>query len=553
MYITRVLTKRKDGGISHTCILLRESYYENGKVKNRTLCNLTHLDPDVIAALEAALKNPKHVLSKINEPDINSKLKLHNSIGASYCVYSVCKTLGIEKALGNSFDGKLALVQIISRVINQGSRLAAVRFAKEHSLCDILEISKKFNEDDLYNNLSWLSKNQNKIEKKLFKNRVQAQNEDIFLYDVTSSYLEGTENHFAQYGYNRDGKKGKKQIVLGCLCDIDGNPISIKVYNGNTNDTKTFADQIKKAEIDFGCKRVTFVGDRGMIKSGQISDLKKVGFHYITAIAKAEIETLLKTEVIQMNLFDREIYEIKDNDVRYILRKNETREKEIQQNRADKLANLETYISDRNEYLKEHPKAKVITAMNKVNKKLEKLKLHKYISIVEKDRNITIDIDNDKIQEISKLDGCYIIKTDLPNEVPAKTIHSRYKDLSKVEWAFRTSKTAMLELRPWFVRKEGSSNGHAFVVMLAYHVAKALNEFWINENNTVKEILNNLSRISTVEVELKEGTSIYTIPKPNEAMQNYLDKAGVALPKIITKSEIDIDSKVKLQNHRKPR
>jgi transposase len=556
MYITRVLTKRKDGSTSHTCVLLRESYWDNGKVKNRTLCNLTHINSDTIQALEAALKNPKHVLSKMKEPDANLNLKIHSSIGASYCVYQICKRLGIEKALGNTFEGKLALVQIISRVINQGSRLASVRFASENSLCEILGITKKFDEDDLYGNLEYLAKNQSKIEKKLFKTNVKNKTDDLFLYDVTSSYFEGEKNHFSEYGYNRDKKKGKKQIVLGFLCDANGMPVSVKLYPGNTNDTKTFKDQITKAQKDFGCERVTFVGDRGMIKSGQIKDLDNAGFNYITAISKPEIESLLKKDTIQIELFDKNIcdVEVTEEDgkkIRYILRKNPIREKEIQNNRKSKLEALKQYCMEINTYLSEHPKSKPDKALNKIMNKSKKLKINSFLNITKEDRTISIEINNDKLTELEKLDGCYTLKTDLPKKVSAEVIHKRYKNLSKVEQAFRTSKSVLLEMRPWFVRKENSTKGHAIVVMLAYHVAKELEKLWEGENNTVKEILNKLSSITTAEVKLNDDSYVYPVMQPNDNMKNYLEKANVVLPKIITKSELNIVTKVKLQKHRK--
>lgn len=150
--------------------------------------------------------------------------------------------------------------------------------SETHALASILDLQKGFTEDHLYKNLKWLSENQSEIENKLFKKRNE-KSTNIFLYDVTSSYLEGTENELADWGYNRDGKKGKKQIVIGLLCDENGIPMSTQVFKGNTHDTSTFMDQIIKAKNRFNCKKVIFVGDRGMIKSSQIEDLEKHGFN----------------------------------------------------------------------------------------------------------------------------------------------------------------------------------------------------------------------------------------------------------------------------------
>ncbi len=157
-------------------------------------------------------------------------------------------------ALGKDFQGKLALWQVMARVIDQGSRLSAVRLAQVHAAGDVLDMKRGFDENDLYDNLSWLSQNQARlvpnecegIERKLFEARREDNKPKLFLYDVTSSYLEGEQNHFGEYGYNRDGKKGKKQIVIGMLCDESGEPVSAEVFRGNTQDTKTFESQVKK-------------------------------------------------------------------------------------------------------------------------------------------------------------------------------------------------------------------------------------------------------------------------------------------------------------------
>ncbi|MFN3327187.1 MAG: transposase, partial [Bryobacteraceae bacterium] len=189
------------------------------------------------------------------------------SVGAVWALAETARRLGIHQALGSGFSAQLALWQVLARVLEQGSRLSAVRLAQVHAACDVLGIRRGFDENDLYDNLGWLSENQQQIEDRLFAPRRRQRPPELFLYDVTSSYLEGEDNAYAAYGYNRDGKKGKKQIVIGLLCDQQGVPISTEVFRGNTQDTQTFAAQVQKASGRFGCQRVTFVGDRGMIKS----------------------------------------------------------------------------------------------------------------------------------------------------------------------------------------------------------------------------------------------------------------------------------------------
>ena len=239
----------------------------------------------------------------------------------------------------------MKIAQVFARVLDQGSRLSAVRLAREHAAGDVLGFAEGFSEDDLYVNLGWISAHQEDIERRLFSFRGPGVSRDIFLYDVTSSYLEGEDNYFSAYGYNRDGKKGKKQIVIGLLCDGNGDPVSVEVFPGNTQDMKTFSSQIQKVRERFSCERVILVGDRGMIKTPQIKELPE-GFHYITAITKAQIDVLIKQDVIQMDLFDAELCEVEDNEegVRYILKRNPVRAKEIENNRLAKRQRLEAAI-----------------------------------------------------------------------------------------------------------------------------------------------------------------------------------------------------------------
>jgi hypothetical protein len=315
-----VINKSKQGKKIYNSILLRESYREDGKVKKRTIANLSNCTPDEIAAITLALKHKDDLSQLIN---IRDDIELHEglSIGALWVVYQVARRLGIEKALGEGLEGKLALWQVIARVLDQGSRLSAVRLAKVHAACEVLQISEGFTEDNLYQNLSWLSDHQEQIETRLFHIRKGKTGCRLFLYDVTSSYLEGQENFFGAFGYNRDKKRGKKQIVVGLLCDESGDPVSVAVFSGNTPDISTFSPQILKIADQFGCKQVTVVGDRGMIKSAQIDQLPQ-GIHYITAITKPQIDKLIDGDIIQMGLFDDRVCEVQSEGIRYIFRRN---------------------------------------------------------------------------------------------------------------------------------------------------------------------------------------------------------------------------------------
>lgn len=540
MHYTTVKTKTSTGKISHVCELLRESYREGGKVKKRTIANITHLPEETKTAIKYALKNKKEVSKYFSADDIVDTL----SVGAIWVLNRMADLVGIVQALGDSKEGKIALWQIIARVMEQGSRLSAARLGRQHAVGSTLMIEEKFTEDNLYQNLDWLSENKEEIEDKLFRYRYGEEKPNLFLYDVTSSYLEGEENEYAAYGYNRDKKKGKKQIVIGLLCDKEGYPVTADIFEGNTSDPKTVYQQIKKVSERFKCKEVTFVGDRGMIKRKQRDALTEEDFRYITAITKREIERLLREDVIQMELFSEDLIEVEYNGERYILRKNPYRAEEIRLNREDKLESIKKHIGEVNKYLEEHDKAKIEVARRRVKEKIGRLNMTSWVTIEDQNRKIELIINEEAKKQESLLDGCYILRTNVSEDIDKKEIHDRYKDLQKVESAFRTCKQNFLEVRPVYVRKASSTKGHILVVMLAYFLVKKLEELWEGEDLTVQEGLNSLKQICALEV---SGHNVLYIPKANQNQLKLLKKANVTLPKFLPKVEQKVDSRKKLK------
>jgi len=545
-------SKLKAHGKIYTRHLLRESYREQGKVKHRTIANISHCTPEEIEAIRLALRHKKE-LGEILESVGDRHQKQGLSMGAVWVVHKTAQRLGIVRALGNSAEGKLALWQVIARVIDQGSRLSAVRLAGSHSACDVLGITESFNEDDLYDNLDWLCRHQEKIEERLFDESGGEKKGGLFLYDVTSSYLEGSENELAAFGYNRDGKRGKRQIVVGLLCDEQGDPLSIEVFTGNTRDHQTLGSQIQRVAERFGVESVTFVGDRGMIKSGQIERLGEVGFHYITAITKPEIETLLKQGNVQMELFDSELAEVEAEDgLRYILRRNPQGVRELERVRKDKLEVVRKKVAEQNQYLAEHPRAGVTAALKRIGEKAEQLKICRWVKFENKGRLIGLRVDEEELAAVSKLDGCYVLKTDLPRRVAGKDIiHDRYKDLSLVEQAFRTSKTVGLELRPINVRLASRTRGHVFVVMLAYRIVRQLAESWREIDMTVQEGLNELATLCTVVVEGQGKTLYQRIPEPRPSVRKLLEAVDIRLPEALPCQGVMVSTKRKLTERRK--
>ena len=538
------------GGKTYTRHLLRESYRANGKVLHRTIANLSQCSAAEIEAIRLALRH-KQDLENLGTVQDAVTLKQGVSFGAVWTVYHVARRLGIDKALGTTREGKLALWQVMARVIDQGSRLSAVRLAMSHAACDVLGLDT-FDEDALYENLDWLAGAQALVEDRLFAQRTKAKPSNLFLYDVTSSYLEGTQNELAAFGYNRDGKKGKMQIVIGLLCDEDGQPVSIEVFPGNTQDPHTVAAQVEKLKGRFGVTAITFVGDRGMLKSQQVEDLAQHGFHYITAITKPQIDKLLRTGTLQMDLFDQELAEVlTDEGLRYVLRRNPVRAQEVRDTRHAKLATLQAQVAKQNQYLTDHPRANAQGAWQKLVARATTLRIADWVALTLVERSMTLTINEDAQAEATKLDGCYVLKTDLtPAQAPQELVHDRYKDLASVEHAFRTCKTAHLEVRPIFLRREERTRTHALVVMLAYQIIRYLASCWSAFDVTVEEGLHALTTLCLVEVAPKNAPSYSCLPTPHDAIARLLHSADIKLPKVFALSGTRVSTKKKLQSER---
>ena len=541
MYVDTIT--KKVGDKVYTRYLIRDSHLENGKVKHRTIANISKCSPEEIQAIKLALKYKENISDILmDKNEIVSKQGL--SIGSVYTLNRVAQDLSIVKALGNSDMAKLSLWMILARLIEPGSRMANVRLAQRHAAVSILNLPD-FNEDVLYRAMDWIESHQRIIEKRLFNSRYGEQKPVLYLYDVTSSYLEGMKNEYADFGYNRDKKRGKMQIVIGLLTDDNGLPISIEVFQGNTSDVKTFTSQIRKLADEFGCESVTMVGDRGMIKTEQIADLDNEKFYYITATTKPQMETLLKQGVIQMELFTEKFCESTHENIRYILRRNPVRAREIQDSRNRKIEKIRSIVDDRNKYLSEHPKADVSTAINIINERIEKLKVSGFMVIEAKDRVLTVKIDEKLLKDESHLDGCYVIRSNLPvDQGSMDTIHQRYKDLANVEWAFRTMKSDTIELRPILVRKKSRTSAHVFIAMLSYIIEKHLREKWIDLNVTVEEGIHELSSINCITVQV--GAVKYnSIPKPRKLGSDLMSALGVTLPNAIPNRGIIVATRKK--------
>jgi hypothetical protein len=557
MFIAKVISKGKHGK-SYTSLLLRESFRVGAVVKSKTLAVLTHLPAHVLEAVRRAITQPADSLSPVAETSKGSlRLRQAESFGALWIVDQVAQQLNLKKALGVTRQAELGYWQVLARVLRPGSSLLAmVRLAATCAAAALLGWRRAFTEDDLYANGSWLEGRHSVIERRLWQSRPAQPKNQLFLYDVTSSYLEGDYNALAAWGYNRDHKEGKKQLVVGLLTDSQGEPISIQVYRGNTSDLKTFGDQVHKIKKELGCEGVTLVGDRGMIRTDQKAAAQKADFHFVTALTKPQIQKLLDQKVLQLGLFDENVHEVLAQDGRrLVLRRNPVRQQEIQRTREQKRQSLEAALKTANAYLDEHPRAKVATQRRKLAARMESLKVQDWLKLTLKKQRLVFCLNASALETAAQLDGCYVVETDLKvHQADAQTIHDRYKDLAMVERDFRTLKTGHLEFRPWFVCTQDNTQAHALTSMLALKIRRHLERAWWPLEVTVEEGLRELETLCVMELIHPQSGEVVArqVPEASPRQKQLLDALKLGLPAAVPQSEVIVGTRKKINKVRKP-
>jgi transposase len=556
MFITEVISKGKRGK-SYTSILLRESYRVGAAVKSKTLAVLTHLPAHVLEAVRRAVAQPADALPKLADASDGAlRLRQAESFGALWTVDQLAEQLGIKKALGVTWEAQLSYWQVLARVLRPGtSLLAMVRLATTCAAAALLGWRRAFTEDHLYANGAWLEGRHAVIERRLWHARPAQPKDQLFLYDVTSSYLEGDYNALAAWGYNRDHKAGKKQLVIGLLTDSQGEPVSIQVYRGNTSDLKTFGQQVHKIKKELGCEGVTLVGDRGMIRTDQKAAAQKAKFHFVTALTRPQIQKLLADKVLQLELFEEQVHEVLGEDGRrFVLRRNPVRQEEIRRVREQKRQALEAALQKANTYLDEHSRAKVATQRRYLAARLESLKVQDCLKLTVRHQRLVLTVDAPALKAAAQLDGCYVVETDLkPAQADAQTIHDRYKDLAWVERDFRTLKTGHLEFRPWFVCTEDNTQAHALTAMLALKVRRHLERAWWSLEVTVEEGLRELEKLCVLALVHPQSGQVVArqVPAPNARQKQLLDALKLELPATVPEAKVIVCTRKKIHQVRK--
>lgn len=473
MHIERVPNRN-----SPPAVLLRQSYREGGKVRKRTLANLSKLPEEAVEGLRILLKGGTAV-GKLEEAFEIVRSRPHGHVAA---VLGTVRKLGLEQLIATerTRERDLVVAMIVARIIDPRSKLATARGLNPETclstLGEMLGVANA-SEDELYEAMDWLLERQPVIETHLAHKHLE--DGTLVLYDVSSTYFEGETCPLAQFGYNRDRKKGKLQIVFGLLCNAQGCPIAVEVFDGNTGDPTTLPAQIQKVRLRFGIKRVVFVGDRGVITDARInSDLKNVeGLDWITALRAPQIRELVEREYLQLSLFDeQDLAEIQSPDYpgeRLIACRNPLLAQERACTREELLLATEQEL-DKIVLATQREKRRLVGAAQiglRVGKVLNRFKMAKHFHLQIKDDSFSYERNSESIAAEAALDGLYVIRTSVSSEYldSSNTVRA-YKSLSHVEQAFRSYKTVDLKVRPICHRLANRVRSHIFLCMLAYYV-----------------------------------------------------------------------------------
>ena len=474
MYVERVPNRS-----SPPAVLLRESYREDGKIKKRTLANLSDWPVTKVEALRRLLRDQGDGLA-------DRAVQLQRSLphGHVAAALGTLREVGLDRLL--SAGGRqparqvaLCMAMIVARLLDPASKLATARQLDPATATSSLGLSLRLgpvDEQALYEGLDWLLEQQPRIEQALARRHLS--NRTLVLYDVTSTYFEGRTCELARLGHNRDGKKGKLQIVFGLLCSADGCPLAVEVFAGNVGDPTTLAAQIDKLRQRFALERVVLVGDRGLITQARIEQtLRPAGIDWITALRAASIRGLVEAGTLQLSLFDdRDLAEISSPDYpgeRLVVCRNPWLAAERARKRGELLQATEQGLlhiqaAARRSLRALRGKDKIAL---KVGAVINRHKVAKHFEIVVSDDDLVFTRKHEAIAAEAALDGIYVVRTSLAaGTLDATSLVRSYKQLANVERAFRSCKTVDLEVRPIHHRRGPRVRAHVFLCVLTYYL-----------------------------------------------------------------------------------
>ena len=457
---------------SPPAILLREGRREGKKVHKRTLANLTHWPKDKIERLRRVLKNEPLV-----HPDQLFVIERSLPHGHVELLLEAIRQLKLPALIDPRPSPKRdrVLAMILQRLLYPASKLATTRLWHTTTLAEELSLEDT-DEDDLYEAMDWLLERQDRIERKLAKRHLAEG--DPVLYDVSSSYYEGQTCPLMQFGHNRDGKRDRPIVVYGVLADSMGRPLAVEAYAGNTGDPTTVGDQVEKIRGRFGLQRVVLVGDRGLLTETQINHLKRYpGLGWISALRHHQIHRLVESEAVQLSLFDeRHLAEVRSPDYpgeRLIVCHNPLLAEHRRQKREALLTATEEALARiaRQVARRTRTPLSATEIAEKLGRVKNRFQVAKHFRTQIADGSFHYERRTEAIIREAQLDGFYMLRTSEPaDRLPTAAVVRRYKDLTRVERAFRSLKTVDLHIRPIRHRVESRVRAHLFLCLLAYYV-----------------------------------------------------------------------------------
>ena len=470
MHVAKI--ERKHGDRTYVSYLLRQSYRQDGKVKHRTLANLSHLPEHLLDLVRRSLQGETFLAS--SEVVRTTATVPHGHVEA---ILTLCDKLALESLLGSkpSRQRSLILALIVQRLLFPCSKLASLRYWQSTTLADELEVADA-QSTELYQALDWLVKRQKAIEQKLATRHLQE--DGVVLYDVSSSFYQGHTCPLARYGHDRDGKRGLPIIVYGLLTDAQGRPVAVQVYPGNTADPTTVVDQLEKVQQQFGLQRVILVGDRGMLTQTQINTLKQhPGVGWISALRSQAIAKLLQKGLLKHESFTPiPLAEITSPDFpneRLIACYNERLAKERHEKRQRLLEATEVNLQKLARWVRRQTKTPLTAGEIgiRAGKVIGKHKMAKHYQLQIANGSFTWNCREEAIRREQELDGIYVIRTSVAQKnLEAADGVRTYKSLAVVERAFRCLKGLDLLVRPIRHRVEPRVRAHVLLCMLAYYV-----------------------------------------------------------------------------------
>jgi hypothetical protein len=473
-----VTTTRKYKDRVYRTHLLRRSYREGGKVKNETLGNLSHLPDELVDIIRRSLQGETFV--PLGQAFEITRSRAHGHVQA---VETAMQRLGLASLIAAKpcRERDLVLAMVSSRIVAPQTKLATTRWWQTTTLAEDFAVSDA-NESELYAAMDWLLQRQGTIEKKLATRHLSVGG--LVLYDLSSSYFEGTTCPLAKRGYSRDGKHGLLQVNYGLLTKARGCPVAVSVHEGNTSDSKTFLPEVRRLRTDFGIERMVMVGDRGMIAQKAIDEMRDTeGVGWITALKSVSIRALVEQGHLQLDLFDeRNLLELSSPDYpgeRLMACRNPPLAERRAHTREALLEATEKSlekIRTRVESAKLAGKALIGVRVGKI---VNQYRVAKHFELEIGEATFSFRRKADSIAAEAALDGIYIIRTSVPtNEMEAADCVRNYKSLAHVERAFRSLKTVDLKVRPIHHRLADRVRSHIFLCMLAYYVEWHMREAW---------------------------------------------------------------------------